>query len=232
MSKRDDVSPLCLVSAFDPLRTEAGGLRPCPSPLGEVSAFADGGVWRRVAIPLRRFAPPPPRGRSGGRLTFTCEPLQTLGSRDYRQPLIRKLRPGSVLAVAFVATATVANPTHAPSPRAVLAKHDPERRIPHTIIDQLGTIRHGNAKYAIYYLNFTSPVSHHGQQRIAVIKNGTTFVGSHQCTLGREQGKIVVSADRVTVTLFGKTSAIRFGGRGPIVDKFFCGESSGWVQSV
>jgi hypothetical protein len=160
--------------------------------------------------------------------------LPTLLSSDYLRPMKRKLRRTSGLALVILATASIANPSvaHALSPRAVLAKHDPQKRLPNTNIERLGTIRVGNVEYAIYYLSFTNPVSRHGQERIAVIKNRTTFVGSHQCTLGREEGKVVVKHDRVAVTLNGRTSAIRFGGSGPSPDKFFCGESTGWEHSI
>ena len=162
------------------------------------------------------------------------DPLRTLSSSAYFPPMKRKLRRASALALGILATTFIANPSlaHALGPRAVLAKHDPEKRLPNTSIERLGTIRVSNAGYAIYYLNFANPVSHHGQQRIAVIKNGIKFMGSHQCTLGREQGKVVIKPDRVTVTLFGRTSAIRFSGSGPSADKFFCGESSGWERSI
>jgi hypothetical protein len=120
------------------------------------------------------------------------------------------------------------------SPGAVFAKHDPQGRLPNTTIRRLGTIRIRNSVYRIYYLDFANPVSLHGQQRIAVIKNGSTFMGSYQCTLGREpgDGRVTLGSDRLTVTRDGVASTVRFNEQGPTRTDYFCGEWSGWDDGI
>lgn len=120
------------------------------------------------------------------------------------------------------------------NPRPVLAQHDPQGRLPNTDIRKLGTIRVRAATYTIYYLDFSNPVSLHGQQRIAIIKNGTQFAGAYQCTLGvgRDEGKLVIGKDRLTVKVFEMTFVIRFDEKGPTRNKYFCGEGSGWQNSI
>ncbi len=88
--------------------------------------------------------------------------------------------------------------------------------------------------YAIYYLNFTNPVSRHGQQRIAIIKNGSGFMGSYQCSLGRgpHDARLSLGADRLTVKIDGLTFVVRFSEQGPTRNPYFCGEGSGWEDSI
>jgi len=69
-------------------------------------------------------------------------------------------------------------------PRSVFARHDPQGRLPNTKIRKLGVVHVRAASYSIYYLDFSNSASLHGLQQIAVIKNGTEFVGAYQCTLG------------------------------------------------
>ena len=148
------------------------------------------------------------------------------------------LNVSALLAVTFLAAvgapATAAAAGRSTGPRTVFAKHDPQGRLPNTRIHRLGTIRVRNSAYAIYYLDFSNPVSLHGQQRIAVIKNGGTFMGSYQCTLGRgpDEGRITFGSDRLTVRREGMTFVIRFDERGPTKDKYFCGEGSGWEDGI
>jgi len=132
------------------------------------------------------------------------------------------------------ASAVVAADGRPVSPRAVFAEHDPQGRIPNTTIRPLGTIRVRTSVYEVYYLNFTNPVSLHGQQRIAIIKNGSKFAGSYQCTLGRgpDDGRITFGSDRLTVSIAGMAFAIRFSEQGPTRNKFFCGEGSGWEDGI
>ena len=114
----------------------------------------------------------------------------------------------------------------------MLAPHDPEGRLPNTAIRELGAVRIRSATYTIYYLEFVNPVSHHGQQRIAVIKNGTPFAWAYQCTLGPQGGRFVIGKDRLTVRLYGMTYVIRFDEKGPSRNKYFCGEGSGWADTI
>lgn len=92
-------------------------------------------------------------------------------------------------------------PSGAANPRTVFAQHDPEGRLPNTEIKELGTIHVRGATYSIQYLEFSNPVSLHGQERIAIVKNGAQFAGAYECALGtgRDEGKLVVGKDRLTV---------------------------------
>lgn len=133
----------------------------------------------------------------------------------------------------IVALALIASPSlAAPNPRAVFAAHDPEGRLPNTQIRKLGSLHVHQSTYSIYYLNFVNPVSLHGQQRVAIIKNGSQFVGAYQCTLGPQDAKLKIGKDRLTVIAEGHASVIRFDARGPSRNRFFCGEGSGWENSI
>jgi hypothetical protein len=144
----------------------------------------------------------------------------------------------AILAMAFLgsvsASVALAADGRPVSPKAVLAKHDPQGRLPNTTIRPLGTIRVRNSVYEVYYLDFTNPVSLHGQQRIAIVKNGSEFMGSYQCTLGRgpDDGSITFGSDRLMVTRDGMTFTIRFSEQGPTRNKYFCGEGSGWEDGI
>jgi len=114
----------------------------------------------------------------------------------------------------------------------VFAQHDPCGRLPNTKIKTLGIIRAGSATYSIYYLDFSNPVSLHGMQQIAIIRNGTEFAGAYICTLGPDDGKLTVGPDRLTVRIAGMTFVIRFDENGPTRNKYFCGEGSGWQNEI
>jgi len=88
--------------------------------------------------------------------------------------------------------------------------------------------------YVIYYLEYVSPLSHHGQQRIAIIKNGTSFSGAYQCTLGPRYARLIIGKDRLTVLVqdVHDPFVIKFDQRGPTRNAFFCGEGSGWENSI
>lgn len=120
------------------------------------------------------------------------------------------------------------------SPRAVFARHDPERRLPHAHLEKLGTIRVRRVLYAIYYLDFSNPVSRHGQQRIAIIRNGTQFAGAWQCTLGKEvwARKLSIGKRRLTVRVLGQDSVIQFDEKGPGQSRYFCGEDTGREDTI
>jgi len=141
-------------------------------------------------------------------------------------------RLSQLLLMLFVAAAPSPLSATTSAPRAVFAAHDAEGRLPHTSIRKLGAVRVRSASYSIYYLTFVNPISHHGQQRIAVIKNGIHFAGAYQCTLGRDEGRIVIGKDRLTVSIDGMTYVIRFNESGPTRNKYFCGEGSGWENSI
>ena len=64
--------------------------------------------------------------------------------------------------------------------RAIFARHDPDGRLANTRIRFAGSTRIGRNLYRVYDLNFTNPISHHGMQRVAVVLNGRTFLGSYQ----------------------------------------------------
>jgi len=120
------------------------------------------------------------------------------------------------------------------NPRAVFARHDPGGRLPNTDIRELGMIRIHGTIYSIFYLNFVNPVSRHGQQRIAIIKNGTEFAGAYECVLGpgKNEGKLFIGKDRLTVKIADLTFVIGFDEEGPTRNKYFCGEGSGWEDSI
>ncbi len=88
--------------------------------------------------------------------------------------------------------------------------------------------------YVIYYLEFVNPVSRHGQQRIAIIKNGNSFAGAYQCTLGPEDAQLIIGKDRLTVWVqnIREPFVVRFDQRGPTRNEFFCGEGSGWEDTI
>jgi hypothetical protein len=137
--------------------------------------------------------------------------------------------------LAFLAAA-IALPasSRASDPRAVFARHDPEGRLPNTTIRKLGVVRVRAASYSIYYLDFSNPVSLHGLQQIAIIKNGSQFAGSYVCPLGTgpDEGKLTIGKDRLMVKICGMTFVIRFDEKGPTRNKYFCGEGSGWDNSI
>ncbi|MBL8656461.1 MAG: hypothetical protein JNJ92_03765 [Altererythrobacter sp.] len=134
---------------------------------------------------------------------------------------------------AFLLSPPVAAST-ADNARTVFAAHDPENRLPHIAIKQLGTVRVRAATYRIYYLEFVNPATRHGQQRIAIVKNGTSFAGTYQCTLGPRDARLIVGADRLTVWVqnMPEPFVIKFDERGPTRNAFFCGEGSGWENSI
>jgi CxxC motif-containing protein (DUF1111 family) len=134
------------------------------------------------------------------------------------------------LGVAFAVSIPLSS-IHAQSPREVFALHDPQHRMPNTSISRVGQVHVGDVVFAVYFLNFVNPVSRHGQQRVAVIKNGKMLAGSVQCTL-MKRGDIVVERRQVTVTSEGLTSVIRFTLKGPRPDKYFCGEATVWEKNV
>ena len=138
------------------------------------------------------------------------------------------------LAFLAVSLSVIALPTtaSATSPRAVFARHDTRGRLPNTQIQKLGVVRVRATTYSIYYLEFSNPASLHGQQRIAIIKNGTQFAGAYECILGRDEGKLVIGKDRLTVKRGEMAFVIRFDERGPTRNKFFCGEGSGWENGI
>ncbi len=119
-------------------------------------------------------------------------------------------------------------------PRSVFAAHDPQGRLPTTAIRKLGTVTVNAATYDIYYLEFVNPVSRHGQQRIAFIKNGTSFAGAYQCTLGPGDAHLIVGADRLTVWVqdMPEPFVVKFDELGPTRNAYFCGEGSGWENSI
>jgi hypothetical protein len=122
----------------------------------------------------------------------------------------------------------------AANPRSVFATHDPYGRLPNTAIRKLGAVRVKESTYVIYYLEFVNPASHHGQQRIAIIKNGKIFAGAYQCTLGPYDAKLIVGKDRLTVWVRNvrEPFVVKFDQRGPTRNAFFCGEGSGSEDSI
>lgn len=120
------------------------------------------------------------------------------------------------------------------NPRSVFAAHDPQGRLPNTAVRKLGTVRLKATTYAIYYLEFMNPLSHHGQQRIAIIKNGTRFAGAYQCTLGPRDARLVVGEDRLSVWVqdIHEPFVIKFDEHGPTRNVYFCGQGSGWEDSI
>ncbi|MDE2411075.1 MAG: hypothetical protein KGM18_04785 [Sphingomonadales bacterium] len=156
---------------------------------------------------------------------------------------LRTIRAGSMMpnmmrwlalssAVILFGAPVVASP--AANLKSVFAAHDPYDRLPNTAIRALGTVRVKSSTYSIYYLEFVNPVSHHGQQRIAIIKNGMGFAGAYQCTLGPGDAKLIIGRDRFTVWVqdIHEPFVVKFDQRGPTRNAFFCGEGSGWEDSI
>lgn len=142
--------------------------------------------------------------------------------------------------VALLLTASAPGIGKQPSIRAVLAKHDPDGRIANTKIEWRGELRVGRSKYTIYYLTFVNPISRHGQQRIAIVRNGREFMGSYQCTLGasNDDATMVIRLRETVVYLNDRPRAaqtpflITFTERGPSRNPYFCGNGSGWENSI
>lgn len=120
----------------------------------------------------------------------------------------------------------------ATSPKAVFAAHDPDGRLPNTDIQELGAIHLQEVTYSIYYLTFVNPNSHHGQHRIAIIRNGKQFGGAYQCWLGEGGARLEIGGDRLTVYNGDLTFVIQFDEHGPSRNKYFCGEGSGWEDGI
>jgi hypothetical protein len=124
--------------------------------------------------------------------------------------------------------------------QAILAKHDPDRRLPNTTIEHRGSIKIGGATFDIYYLEFVNPESLHGQQRIAVVRNHKDFMGAYQCTLGssRWDATLDFQPNQILVTMNDRPRdkqepfVIQFTERGPSRNPYFCGEGSGWENSI
>ena len=138
------------------------------------------------------------------------------------------------LAFFSVAALTMGMPSavSAISPGNVFSAHDPEGRLPNTQIRELGAVHVKGATYSIYYLTFVNPISRHGQHRIAIIRNGSEFAGAYQCWLEQGGARLVIGEDRLTVYADGLTFVIRFDERGPAKEPSFCGEGSGWENSI
>lgn len=144
-----------------------------------------------------------------------------------------KMRRSWAFVLAAVLSATVlATPVYATNPRAVFAQHDPDGRLPNTHISKLGVIHVGEVRYDIYYLDFENPVSLHGQQRIAMIRNRDRFAGAFECMLENGHGKLFFGKDRLTIRIYGLKFVVRFDRKGPTRDKYLCGEGSGWQDSI
>ena len=127
---------------------------------------------------------------------------------------------------------TAATEADAKNPRQVFAAHDPNGRLPNTKIERLGKVEASGARYSIYYLTFVNPASHHGQQRIAIIRNGRHFAGAYQCLLGEGAARLMIGKDRLTVYVGDLIFVISFDSRGPSRNKYFCGEGSGWENGI
>lgn len=129
--------------------------------------------------------------------------------------------------------ATMASAAASKAPSQVFAAHDPEGRLPHTTIERLGQIRVDTATFTIFYLTFVNPVSRHGQHRIAIIRNGEQFIGSYQCWLGEGGAKLVIGSDRLVVHEGGLEFVVHLNHLGPTEKaKAFCGEGTGWENSI
>ena len=144
-----------------------------------------------------------------------------------------------IVALAFSLGGAV-NSNRADLARKVLAAHDPNGRLPNTKIERRGVIRIGSSKFTIYYLFFINPISRHGQQRIAIIKNAAEFMGAYQCTLSNDHwdATMAIKKDRILVNLNSMPNnpqgsfVIKFTKRGPTHNRYFCGEGSGWENSI
>jgi hypothetical protein len=77
-----------------------------------------------------------------------------------------------------------------------------------------------------------NPVSHHGQHRIAIIRNGNQFAGAYQCWLGEGRARLMIEEDKLTVHEGGLSFVIQFDEHGPSRNEYFCGESSGWEDTI
>jgi len=139
-----------------------------------------------------------------------------------------------VLFFAMTLSGAPAAATSVDDARSVFAAHDADGRLPNTVIRKLGTVRVKTSTYSVFYLKYVNPVSRHGQQRIAIIKNGISFAGAYQCTIGPNDARLIVGKDRLTVWVKGVQEAfvIKFDERGPTRNAFFCGEGSGWEDSI
>ncbi len=114
----------------------------------------------------------------------------------------------------------------------VFSAHDRDGRLPNTEIQELGVVNIQEDTYSIYYLTFVNPVSRHGQHRIGIIRNGNQFVGAYQCWLGDGGARLVIGKDRLTVYEGGLAFVIQFDENGPSRNAYFCGEGSGWEDSI
>lgn len=122
---------------------------------------------------------------------------------------------------------------YANSPRDVFSHHDPNGRLPNTRIQSLGQMTVQGSRFTAFYLTFVNPVSHHGQHRIAVIRNDTEFVGSFHCWLNEGGASVTFGPDTLIVHQSGTAFAIRFDREGPIERRvFLCGEGSGWENNI
>ncbi|MFM5932040.1 MAG: hypothetical protein ACKOPQ_14130 [Novosphingobium sp.] len=139
-----------------------------------------------------------------------------------------------VVMIAALTLGTTVAASPGANPRSVFAAHDPYGRLPNTGIRNLGTVRVKASTYVIYYLEFVNPLSGHGQQRIAIIKNDKSFAGAYQCTIGPRDARLIVGKDRLTVWVQNvrEPFVIKFDQRGPTRNAFFCGEGSGWEDSI
>ena len=93
-------------------------------------------------------------------------------------------------------------------------------------------MRIADSSFTIYYLSFTNPASQHGQQRIAIIRNDRTFVGSFLCTLAREEGKISIGRRQITIKQNGDTWIVPFSSNGPTKTRHMCGDDSRLEDSI
>jgi hypothetical protein len=128
--------------------------------------------------------------------------------------------------------AMISAPVSAADPRTVFSHHDPESRLPNTHISKLGVVHVGDVRYDIYYLDFENPVSLHGMQQIAMIRNGTRFAGAFECMLEDGRGKLFFRNRRLIIRIYGMTFVVRFDKNGPTQNKYLCGEGSGWQNGI
>jgi hypothetical protein len=127
-----------------------------------------------------------------------------------------------------------------PSIRSIFAKHDPNGRLPNTTIEPRGELRVEGSRFQVYYLEFINPVSLHGQQRIAIVRNGREFTGAYQCTLGSspDDASMVIRRDKILVYLNYRPRnrqtpfVITFTRHGPSRNRYFCGNGSGWEDGI
>lgn len=119
-----------------------------------------------------------------------------------------------------------------PSLEELFAEHDPYGRLPNTKILKLGELIVSPNVYAIYYLTFVNPVSRHGQHRIAIIRNSTEFMGAYQCWLEEGGAELTIGEDRLSVLVGEAEFVIEFDEHGPSHNEYFCGEGTGWEDSI